>query len=91
MSRAGRLSAAGAPVQEANMKTSLLPLTRLMVLASGAVPAIFAAIMIFAPGLQNSLVFPPPFDPQGRAIMLYTAASYLAFTGGLIYTWMRND
>jgi magnesium-transporting ATPase (P-type) len=73
------------------MKNSLLPLTRLIVLASGGVSAIFALIQIFAPGLQNSLIFPPPFEPQGRAIMLFTAASYLAFGGGMILTLRRND
>lgn len=73
------------------MKTPLKPLTRLALIISGVVPAVFALIMIFAPGLQNSLVFPPPFEPQGRAIMLFTAASYLAFTVGMIYSLTQQD
>jgi hypothetical protein len=73
------------------MKTPLKPLTRSALLISGVVPAIFALIMIFAPDLQNSLVFPPPFEPQGRAIMLFTAASYLAFTAGMIYSFTQQD
>jgi hypothetical protein len=36
-------------------------------------------------------VFPPPFEPQGRAIMLFTAASYLAFTVGMIYSLTQQD
>ena len=73
------------------MNTPLKPLTRFALIISGVVPAIFALIMIFAPGIQNSLVYPPPFEPQGRAIMLFTAASYLAFTAGMIYSLTQQD
>jgi hypothetical protein len=73
------------------MKSTLLPITRLALYATGIVPAIFALIMIFAPSLHNSLVFPPPFDPMGGAIRLFTAASYLAFTVGMLVALSRNE
>lgn len=73
------------------MKTALLPITRLAVIVSGVVPAVFALVMILAPNLLNSLFWPPPFEPLGQAIRLYSAASYLAYTAGMIYTLGRND
>jgi lysylphosphatidylglycerol synthetase-like protein (DUF2156 family) len=73
------------------MKTPLKPLTRFALIISGVVPAVFALIMIFAPGLLNSLLFPPPFEPLGRAIMLFTAASYLSLTTGMIYSLTQQD
>ena len=73
------------------MTKPLQPLTRLLILASAVVPAIFAVGQLFLPDLVNSLLWPPPFEPIPAVTLRYLAMAYLALTARGFYAVIQND
>ena len=77
--------------KEAHMNKSLLPLTKFGIVMSAVVPFVFALAQLFAPGLLDSFLWAPPFEPIPAVALRYIAASYLALTLGGAYTLQKNS
>ena len=73
------------------MKQPLLPLTKILVATSGLVPLVFGSAQVFAPDFVNKMLWPPPFEPVPKVVLLFLAASYFALTIGAVYVLMKND
>ncbi len=69
----------------------LLPLTKLLLVASGVVPFIFGCAQVFATDFVNDVLWPEPFQPIGEDLLLFLAASYFALTIGAAYAYFKND
>ncbi len=73
------------------MNQTLLPLTKLLVAASGAVPFLFGLLQVFAPDFVNKNLWPPPLEPIPDVVLLFLAAAYFSLTIGAVWVLRRND
>ena len=73
------------------MDRPLLPLTRLILITSAVVQAVFALADLFAPSLVNTLFWPAPFEPLPSLWLRFEAAVYLAMGLGAIYALYQNS
>jgi hypothetical protein len=73
------------------MNKPLLPLTKFIVTVSSVVPLLFVIAQLFAPGLVNSFIWPPPFEPVPVVVIRYVAMAYLSLTIGGLYALRQNN
>ncbi len=73
------------------MKKSLLPLTKFALALTAIVPTVFALTGLLAPGLINTLLWPPPLEGPPLTWIRYTSAIYLALATGAAYAFRQDN
>jgi hypothetical protein len=73
------------------MNKPLLPLTKLILIATALTLTAFTIIEIFIPGLVRSFLWPLPFEPVPDAWLRYNAMTNIGLVAASLYILNQND